>query len=115
MDKMEQSLQAMSRQVRLEQWSGKIAACRGSGMTVRAWCQENGISEKTYYYWQRRLFQELTNAQPQSSGFVEVTPRKTESSGQLAVRIRIADAEAEVYNGADAATLEAVLRALRSC
>ena len=112
---MEQSLQAMSRQVRLEQWSGKIAACRGSGMTVRAWCQENGISEKTYYYWQRRLFQELTNAQLQSGGFAEVTPRKTESSGQLAVRIRIADAEAEVYNGADTATLEAVLRTLRSC
>lgn len=114
---MEQSLQAMSRQVRLEQWSGKIAACHGSGMTIRAWCQEKGISEKTYYYWQRRLFQELTNAQPQSSGFVEGTPRKTktESSGQLAVRIRIADTEAEVYNGADAATLEAVLWALRSC
>lgn len=47
---MEQSLQAMSRQVRLEQWSGKFAACRGSGMTVRAWCHENSISGKTYYY-----------------------------------------------------------------
>ena len=47
---MEQSLQVMSRQVRLEQWSGKFAACRGSGMTVRAWCQENSISGKTYYY-----------------------------------------------------------------
>ena len=46
---------------------------------------------------------------------MEVTPRKTESSGQLAVRIRIADAEAEVYNGADAATLETVFRVLRSC
>lgn len=57
---MGQSLQALSKQERLEQWSGKIAACRGSGMTVRAWCQERGISEKTYYYWQRRLFQELT-------------------------------------------------------
>lgn len=115
MDKMEQSLQAMSKRGRLEQWSRKIVACRGSGMTVRAWCQENGISEKTYYYWQRRLFQELTNAQPQSSSFVEVTPRKSEHSGQFVVRVRIADTEEEVYNGADTATLEAVLRALRSC
>jgi len=56
MVKMEQSLQVLSKQERLERWSGKIAACRSSGMTVRAWCQENGISEKTYYYWQRRLF-----------------------------------------------------------
>ena len=42
----EQSLQTMSRQVRLEQWSGKTAACPGSGMTVRARCRENGIPEK---------------------------------------------------------------------
>ena len=53
---MEQSLQNISKQNRLEQWSRKIVACRSSGMTVRTWCQENGISEKTYYYWQRRLF-----------------------------------------------------------
>ena len=66
---MEQSLQVLSKQERLEQWSGKIAACRGSGMTVRAWCQERGISEKTYYYWQRRLFQESTRTQAQGSDF----------------------------------------------
>ena len=53
---MEQSLQVMSKQERLENWTARITACRSSGMTVRAWCQENGLSEKTYYYWQRRLF-----------------------------------------------------------
>lgn len=106
---MEQSLQALSKQERLEQWSGKIAACRGSGMTVRAWCQERGISEKTYYYWQRRLFQELTRAQAQSSGFADITPPKAGDSGH------ISGSEVEIYNGADAATLEAVFRGLRSC
>ena len=53
---MEQSLQVMSKQERLENWTARIMACRSSGMTVRAWCRENGLSEKTYYYWQRRLF-----------------------------------------------------------
>ena len=57
---VEQSLQVMSKQERLANWAARIMACRGSGMTVRAWCQENGISEKTYYYWQRRLFQTLS-------------------------------------------------------
>ena len=54
--KMEQSLQVMSKQERLENWTTRIMACRSSGMTVRAWCRENGLSEKTYYDWQRRLF-----------------------------------------------------------
>lgn len=42
---MEQSLQVMSKQERLENWTARIMACRSSGMTVRAWCQENGLSE----------------------------------------------------------------------
>lgn len=63
MVKMEQSLQVMSKQERLENWTARIIACRSSGMTVRAWCQENGLSEKTYYYWQRRLFQVLSEQQ----------------------------------------------------
>lgn len=48
---MEQSLQEMPKQKRLENWTAKIM--------VWAWCQENGLSEKTFYYWQRRLFQAL--------------------------------------------------------
>ena len=112
---MEQSLQNISKQNRQEQWSRKIVACRSSGMTVRTWCQENGISEKTYYYWQRRLFQELANAHLQSNGFVDVTPSRAESTGQIAVKIHIAGTEADIYNGADTATLETVLRVLRSC
>ena len=83
---MGQSLQNISKQNRLEQWSRKIVACRSSGMTVRTWCQKNGISEKTYYYWQRWLFQELANVHPQNNGFVEVTPSRVESSGQIAVK-----------------------------
>lgn len=46
---MEQSLQVMSKQERLENWTARITACRSSGMTVRAWCQKNELSEKTYY------------------------------------------------------------------
>ena len=115
MVKMEQSLQALSKQERLEQWSGKIAACRGSGMTVRAWCQERGISEKTYCYWQRRLFQELTRTQARGSGFADITPANVGGSGQIAAKVHILGSEIEIYNGADAATLEAVFRGLRSC
>ena len=72
---MEQSLQVMSKQDRLENWTARIMACRSSGMTVRAWCRENGLSEKTYYYWQRRLFQALSEQQTvHQTAFAEVTP-----------------------------------------
>ena len=56
---MEQSLQKLNQHDRLILWTERVAACRSSGKSVRQWCQENGIAEKTYYYWQRRIF-ELT-------------------------------------------------------
>ena len=111
---MEQSLQVMSRQERLENWTTRIMACRSSGMTVRAWCRENGLSEKTYYYWQRRLFQTLSEQQKvHETAFAEVTPPVC--SGNVAVTVRIAGAVADIHPGADAVTVETVLRILKSC
>ena len=115
---MEQSLQVMSKQERLENWTARIMACRNSGMTVRAWCQENGLSEKTYYYWQRRLFQTLSEQQQaiRQPAFAEITPAPNgRPSGGVAITVRIAGAEADIHSGADAATVETVLRILKSC
>ena len=36
-------------------------------------------------------------------------------SGQIAAKVHILGSEIEIYNGAEAATLEAVFRGLRSC
>ena len=40
-------------EVRLEQWTEVITQCqnRPDGQTAKEWLAENGISEKTYYYW----------------------------------------------------------------
>ena len=40
---------------RMEQWRQIIQDCQKSGLSNRAYCQQQGISEKTYYYWLRKL------------------------------------------------------------
>jgi putative transposase len=40
-------------------WTPIITECKNSGMTVRAWCRENDVNEKQFYYWQRRIREEL--------------------------------------------------------
>lgn len=42
-------------QIRCEQWSRIITDCLSSGQPKKTWCQENGVSEKSFYYWQRIL------------------------------------------------------------
>ena len=114
---MEQSLQVMAKQERLANWTARIAACRGSGMTVREWCRENGLSEKTYYYWQRRLFDTLSQQRKAiQPTFAEITPStRGRLDSCIAVTVRVSGVEADIHAGADAATVETVLRVLKSC
>lgn len=44
-----------TREIRLRQWAEVLQAKQNSGQTVRAFCEENGINEKRYFYWQRKL------------------------------------------------------------
>ncbi len=111
---MEQSLQALSKQERLDAWTTRIMECRNSGMSVRRWCQKNGLNEKTYYYWQRRLFHALSAQHECTGSFAELTPMARLST-DAAVTVRIAGAEVDIHSGADAETISMVLRLLKSC
>lgn len=110
---MSKDSQTLNGQNKLALWAERISECRNSAMTVKTWCRENGICEQTYYKWQRRLF-EMAQAQQEVS-FAEVTPVQAVRSSKVAVTVRIAGAEADIHSGADAPTVEAVLRILKSC
>ena len=110
---MGKDLQTLNGQNKLALWAGRISECRSSGQNVKAWCRENGVCEQTYYKWQKRLF-EMAKAQ-QEVQFAEVTPVQSVRSANVAVTVRIAGAEADIHSGADTATVETVLRILKSC
>lgn len=44
-------------EVRLANWTALISECqnRPKGQTIKAWLYEHGVSEKQYYYWQRKV------------------------------------------------------------
>lgn len=41
--------------VRTRQWVKLIQMANESGLSRRDWCEKNGISMNTFYYWQRKL------------------------------------------------------------
>ena len=51
----------------------------------------------------------------QALQFADITPKEPVRSGKVAVTVRMAGAEADIHSGADAATVETVLRILKSC
>ena len=110
---MNSGLQVYNEQNKLAQWAQVVSQCRGSGMSVRQWCQENGINISSYYKWQRKVYAAAQAQQERS--FVEVKPVQSAAVGGVVVTLRIAGAELDIHNGADATTVEAVLRAVKSC
>ena len=53
-------VQELKLAARMQEWSARIAECRSSGMSVRAWCREQGIAIQTYYHWEKRFITEAT-------------------------------------------------------
>ncbi len=41
----------------LAMWQQQVYGCRNSGTTVKAWCAQNGVTEKSYYYRQRKVWE----------------------------------------------------------
>ena len=62
---------------RLTHWAGIMNARKESGLSIKAFCENAGIHENTYFYWQRRLRLAASTAMHGSdlvpSGFTEVT------------------------------------------
>ena len=48
----------ITHEMRLKHWTPIISECRNSAVPVRAWCIQNNIDEKKFYYWQRRIREE---------------------------------------------------------
>ena len=108
---MEQGLQKLNADQRLAVWTQRIADCRSSGKGVKHWYQENNISEKTYYYWQRRIFKMAQDQQtPEFSELHSFAPVSA-----VAASLEISGVNVQVYAGADESTLSALFRALSSC
>ena len=112
---MEQSLQTLNAVQRIRVWAERIAECRSSGKSVRAWCREKEISEKTYYYWQRRLYQQMVST-AEGVDFVEI-PREVQTgqSPGVAAKVCLSGTTIEVYSGADTQMIQMILETLKSC
>ena len=53
-------------QAMLNEWASRIADQKASGLTVAEWCRLNEVSRDSYFYWKRKLKDELiTQALPE--------------------------------------------------
>ena len=93
-----------------QQWRSLIVDQEQSGKSIRAFCQERGVREHSFYFWRVRL-----RAAGQPMRFALVAPEaKARWQGCEGVEILLTSGERlRIPPGADAATLRLVLSVLR--
>lgn len=61
-------------QIRTEQWRQIVLEANGTSLTKKEFCRQNGIKEKQFYYWQRKIRRQ------DAAGFLaEATPPQDHS------------------------------------
>ncbi len=112
-------LQEMKKQMKWQEWSQMVTACRNSGMKIKDWCEQNEINLKTYYYRQRRVFDtvkdtSLVPSRPKEA--VEFAPLRPEHRHVTnAVTLHLSDCTLEIPEGYDHSSLRAIIQAIREC
>ena len=102
-------------------WRGRVMECRNSGKTIAVWCKENGINIKTYYFWQKRVWDKETQTlvqgepnqlpQTQAVQFAQVN-LGMESPSDADIVIRNNTWTVEIRNSASPGLLSTVLQAV---
>ena len=94
-----------------DQWAERIAAQQGSGVSVKQFCREQGLTEYSFYAWRKRLQQ----TGPVRFALVDRSPRREERATEAALELLLPSGERlRISAGVDAATLRVVLDVLRA-
>ena len=106
----------LTREVRYSKWAEIIMAANNSGLSKAEYCRQNGIDNKSFFYYQRRIRQGLYDiAQAERSQLVElpISERQKTLSGVVAV-IHAGNISIEIADGISESTLMSIGRMIRN-
>ena len=93
-----------------DEWAERIAAQQRSGISVKQFCKEQGLTEYSFYAWRKRLQEQV----PVRFALVERSARRQERTTEPVMELVLATGERlRIGAGVDIATFRAVLDVLR--
>ena len=102
-------LRVYQQEQRMREWISQVETCRNSGLPVRVWCEQQGISVHTYYKRQEKVFKYLQSQRDATFVEIPVTRGFKEADRQPVARIRKPECEIEIY------TESALVKVITKC
>jgi hypothetical protein len=94
-----------------DEWAERIATQQRSGISVKQFCKERGLTEYSFYAWRKRLQEK----EAVRFALVERGARRQERTAEAVLELVLATGERlRIAPGVDTSTLRAVLDVLRS-
>ena len=102
------------RESRQDYWAKQIAEQEGSGQTAQAFCRERGLCAHTFYHWRKRLRKIRRAPQFALVKTIETQPPIASPASAALELIFVTGERLRISRGADAATLQLALAAIRA-
>ena len=103
-------IEEMPANPKAEEWAERIAAQGRSGMSVKQFCEEQGLTQCSFYAWRKRL----QESGPVRFALVDRSARRQERTAEPVLELVLATGERlRIGLGVDRMTLRTVLDVLR--
>ena len=102
--------EARAARPKADEWAERIGAQQRSGISVKQFCREQGLTEYSFYTWRKRLQKKA----PVRFALVDRGAARQEPDTEAVLELVLATGERlRIGAGVDGATLRTVLSALR--
>ena len=109
----------LKHQANLQRWAEAIQECRSSGLSVKAWCETEGITTTTYYRWERAVLSKAEGMQQAAAriSFAELpaASQVQRTATQQVATLRYKEVSLDIYSGMGTDMLQFIISALRIC
>lgn len=106
---MSEAIGNVKSDVRLREWETQIMEMQASGLSVRKWCEANGIKRKTFYYRLRKVREScLNNLEPEQ----KIVPLRIPEARSGSIELEKGDLKISLPRDISTDTLLAVVNAL---
>ena len=117
---MKSKLTKYTNDLKAQKWTEIVVNCNESGMSKTAWCRENNVSIKSFFYWQHKLRMKMIESSPAAKAaeivqinLQEETISQEPVTSTEVIRIRKNDVIVELPM--TEAVIESVIRGLVLC
>ena len=105
----------LKHQARTQEWGVAIQECRSSGLSVREWCRQRGVTTTTYYRWEREVLSSIRRkdaADRSAAVFVELpAPQPLRNVSERTVTLNLGKGSIDLYQE----MLRTLVEILRTC